>query len=692
MSRGSFRARVGAPRPTSAWVLVVVASATLWITRQLDAWAVAVQVAAILVSLWRREAPFAWQKSAAVLNLGMVGISSATVAVALRGEPSTIGLAHFAALTQGLQLLDARPRHTEFLLVTLALFQVILASNLTDSVFFPPLLVAFVLAAVWTLLVHTLRTEALEAGDASGIGRERLPGLAPMTLLASGLSVVLALAMFVALPRLRSNIVRGPGLGTSLAAAGFSDSIQLGEIGRIRRDPRVVMRIETLEGDPPLPGAGYWRGLAFDHFDGRTWSITPPNREIFPGSSELGVAFGRRPDAIDLVQRIVREPVESGVLFAAGELRRLQGTVRRLERDSSGGIYATGQSHERVRYTVSSERREWGDSALRRDRAEADPRQRRRDLQLPVLSPAVIALAQRIAAGHEHDADRVRAIERHLIQNGRYTDEPPNPAGAPPIEAFLLGQLAGHCEYFATSMVLLVRSLGIPARIVNGFAGGRDNPIGGFLEVTRSDAHTWVEVRYARAGWVAYDPTPADLRARPVAAVSLAERARQLASAVELWWFQRVVGFDRSDQVNGLKQMWLAWQVARGEHTPHAAAPSAGAGLDRIPVPLALAALGAACAALAVARGRRRRSAPALPAWYARALRLLARRGHRRAPAVTARAFARQVREREPAAAAAAFDALTEAYLAQRFGGHAAAGEVHLAALRAGFRRAKTRA
>ena len=140
MSRGSFRARVGAPRPASAWVLVVVASATLWITRQLDTWAVAVQVAAIFVSLWRREAPFAWQKSAVVLNLGMVGISSATVAVALRGEPSTIGLAHFAALTQGLQLLDARPRHTEFLLVTLALFQVILASNLTDSVFFPPLL------------------------------------------------------------------------------------------------------------------------------------------------------------------------------------------------------------------------------------------------------------------------------------------------------------------------------------------------------------------------------------------------------------------------------------------------------------------------------------------------------------------------------------------------------------------------
>ena len=94
----------------------------------------------------------------------MAGITLATIAVALRGEPSTIALAHFAALTQGLQLLDARPRHTEFLLVALALFQVVLAANLTDSVFFTPLLVAFVGSAVWTLLVHTLRSEAIEAG------------------------------------------------------------------------------------------------------------------------------------------------------------------------------------------------------------------------------------------------------------------------------------------------------------------------------------------------------------------------------------------------------------------------------------------------------------------------------------------------------------------------------------------------
>ena len=123
MSRRQFRGRVETPRPASAWLLVLVASATLWITQQLDPWVVALQAVTIPASLWRREDPWAWQRSPVALNLGMFGVVGVTIAVALRGGPSTIALAHFAALTQGLQLLDARPRQTEFLLVALALYR-----------------------------------------------------------------------------------------------------------------------------------------------------------------------------------------------------------------------------------------------------------------------------------------------------------------------------------------------------------------------------------------------------------------------------------------------------------------------------------------------------------------------------------------------------------------------------------------
>jgi hypothetical protein len=243
-------------------------------------------------------------------------------------------------------------------------------------------------------------------------------------------------------------------------------------------------------------------------------------------------------------------------------------------------------------------------------------------------------------------------------------------------------------------MVLLLRTLGVPAHLVNGFAGGRPNEIGGFLEVTRSDAHTWVEVRYARAGWVRYDPTPPDLRARPVPALSFSERVRQLASTVELWWFQRVVGFDRADQIHALKRAWLAWQAARqGERTASADAhaprrsPEWHEALGRAAPWGAVALL----AALGLGWRRRRSLGPGkLPADYARALRLLARRGLVRDPATTARAFAQTVSAQQPPAVATPFEALTEAYLAERFGGwvHPARG-VSLAALRGALRRTR---
>jgi transglutaminase-like putative cysteine protease len=672
-------------------MLVAVASAGLWITEQLEPWVVAVQAAVLLGTLLRRTRPLALQQSAIALNLGMMGITATTISVALRGVPSTVALAHFAALTQALQLLDARPRRSEFLLVALALFQVVLASSLTDSVFFPPLLATFVFAAVWTLLVHTLRMEAAEAGDAGAVTKAITPGLLRTTLVASSLSIALALALFMVLPRLRSSVVSGSRLGSPLAAAGFSDSVVLGELGRIRQDPRVVLRVETLEGTPPTREQSYWRGLAFDHFDGKRWSVTPARRSLVAGSPEAGVTLGRAPHEIDLVQRVVREPVAAGVVFAAGEVRAFEGTLRALERDENGGLYAPDQADERVRYEVSSLRREWSDAELARDAALPPRGSGVRYLELPKnLAPELGALAEGVARGAESDAQRVRAVERYLVENGRYQDSPPElqAGGRSPVEAFLLGELAGHCEYFASGMVVLLRSLGLPARLVNGFAGGRENWIGDFVELSRSDAHAWVEVHYERAGWVRYDPTPADLRARPLPAASLAERARELASALELWWYQRVVGFDRADQILAVKRAWLAWKGKRPEPERRPGTPAFDAA--RAPgwlAPGLFACALVAAVAFGLRRARARRAAP-LPAGYAQALRLLARRGLARGPAATARGFAGEVAATLGAPVGEPFGALTEAYLAERFGGRPAPASADaLAALRAALAR-----
>jgi transglutaminase-like putative cysteine protease len=685
VSRRAFRIGVEDPRPASAWALVAVASAALWITQQLAAWAVAIQLVAIVVSLWRRTAPFTWQTNAIALNIGMLGVSGATIHVALQGGPATLGLAHFAALAQGLQLIDARPRRTEFLLVALALFQVILASNLTDSVFFPPLLIAFLFAATWTLMVHTLRADAAEAGDRRGADLALTPSLFRVTLLASSASVAIALVLFVLLPRLHSSVLQAPSLGQGFATSGFSDRVSLGDIGRIRKDSTVVLRVETLEGETPGMLDAYWRGLAFDHFDGKTWSVTPPDKTRVPGSAEIGIWLKSSGGPANLVQRILREPVQGGVLFGMAGAREFQGSVHRLERDVNGGLYAAGQAGDRLRYSVASRRMRWSDEQLRADVA-IPPRENRgaifkpesageRYLQLPELSDAVAALARAITEGAGTDAERVRALEQYLLKNGRYSDTPPvvePDAERSPLEAFLFDAMEAHCEYYASALVVLARSVGIPARLVNGFAGGRENKIGGFVELSRSHAHAWAEVHYERAGWVRYDATPPDLRQRAEGAIAFDERVRQLASAMEHWWFQRIVGFDRSDQMSALKRGWLAWRDFSNSPGSPGAAPRSKPGAFafeagwRKPV---LAAVGLVALLVLLWRVRAARLLTAVPNYYEQALRTLSRRGLLRDPAVSARDFARASSEELPEHAAAAFSRLTESYLCERFGG-----------------------
>jgi hypothetical protein len=275
MTRRDYRGHVAAPRPAAAWLMSLFAGATLWITELLPLWMVAIQLLAFAVSFATRDDPPAFRSSPIFLNIGMLGITAVTIRSALDGNPATISLAFFTCLAQGLQLLDARPRRSEFLLVTLALFQVILASSLTDSVFYPPLVLLFLASVTWTLLIHTLRMEAAETGDDNAASEVIRSDLRRMTIVATCGCMALALVLFLILPRVTTQMLRG-GIPSGLAVSGFSDRIRLGEFGRIRKDHSIVLRVESLEGELPEPAEAYWRGLAFDEFDGRNWSVSAP--------------------------------------------------------------------------------------------------------------------------------------------------------------------------------------------------------------------------------------------------------------------------------------------------------------------------------------------------------------------------------------------------------------------------------
>jgi hypothetical protein len=197
---------------------------------------------------------------------------------------------------------------------------------------------------------------------------------------------------------------------------------------------------------------------------------------------------------------------------------------------------------------------------------------------------------------------------------------------------------------------------------------------------------------------VASDPTPPDLRLAGADALRGTSSLSEIASALELWWFQNIVDFDRSTQARALRDLWMrwnGWQAERRQQAPRLAAQGDEPRDAEREIPWAWLAGGAfaAFAALRVRRHQRRRAGASLPPDYARALRLLRRRGLARAPAASARAFAREVSAQIPEDGARAFDALTEAYLAERFGSAQPASGAHeLAALRASLRERGQRA
>jgi hypothetical protein len=264
-------------------------------------------------------------------------------------------------------------------------------------------------------------------------------------------------------------------------------------------------------------------------------------------------------------------------------------------------------------------------------------------------------------------------VADYLTANMRYTIELGRDYRYDPLEDFLFVQRAGHCEYFATAMAVLLRSVGVPTRHVAGFYGGEWNAYGNYLSVRQRDAHAWVEVYLGDAGWVAFDPTPPGVAG--VGPPTWMDRMRQLADTIQLAWFKYVIEYDLGKQVDlvqGLRR-WMsdrpgssggggAWRWLRG----HAVALGTVA-----------AAVAAGIALLVRARRRRGEEAKRSPAraadrllgrFIGRALRALERRGTARGIAETHAELAERAAARgDPGAAP--FGELVGIYYAARFGG-----------------------
>ena len=487
-----------------------------------------------------------------------------------RGNADISVLAHLILFLSAIKLLQLKADRDWFFLYLISFFEVLLAAGLTASPIFLLTLTVYLLCALTTVVafeiqkarrkVTATQTRLLVPPDPAlfrklpmRLWRRRYLETRRLPLVSVGLLVlivVLAFPFFLIAPRTASTALSRGGNAVS-GFVGFSENVTLGQIGRLKGNDEVFMRVRV-ESAPTIPANGLrWRGVALDEFTGKGWK-----KSLGPGRSEKKESdsgffkLGTTEDLSRLTtQTFFVEPVDTPVLFGAPRIVAVQGKLPFVRVDSEMSVQTRPHDQERMVYRIFSDTSEPGANTLRADRLQYLV-ESARYLALPAnLDARISALSESVVrkSGSRNGYDAARAIESHLRENYGYTLEL-KAGGRDPLADFLFNVRAGHCEYFATAMAVMLRTQGIASRVVNGFLPGEYNEAAGAFTVRQSDAHSWVEVYFPQTNsWVTFDPTPPAGRTARVS-TGLAAALAKYSEALELMWFQYVVGYDKQEQ------------------------------------------------------------------------------------------------------------------------------------------------
>jgi protein-glutamine gamma-glutamyltransferase len=294
-----------------------------------------------------------------------------------------------------------------------------------------------------------------------------------------------------------SGPVRGAGY------PGFGSQVDLRVRGHL--SSRLVMRVRS-------PQPAFWRGQAYDTFDGTTWTDSSRTVQEFSQGLDRAIDIGDPDSSVpsrSLLQTFYVVRRQPNIVFAAANARQVYFPADRVAVDEYGSIRSPIMLEPETIYSVLSDVPNPTPAMLR---AAPDPYPGpfvSQYTQLPAdLPDRVVALAHRITDRMPTTYDKVMAVQRWLQRNTKYNlDIPPDPPGVDAVDQFLFVRKQGFCEHIASAMAILLRSVGIPARFAVGFDTGSHNLLTGYYDVHESDAHAWVEVAYPGIGWQEYDPT-----------------------------------------------------------------------------------------------------------------------------------------------------------------------------------------
>ncbi|MCU1284346.1 MAG: transglutaminase-like protein [Acidobacteriales bacterium] len=628
-----------------------------------------------------------------------------------------VATVHLVLFIMVVKLFSVQRERDHVYLAIISFLMILASAVLTVDSFFLAAFCLFLLLTVTTSISMEMRRSFADASkvpetsefDASGktLIAEGAPDSVSrmsrsISLAAATLVITIAfgaVAIFFVLPRVSRGYLSKLASSSNFSS-GFSDEITLGEIGRIQQLDAVIMHVQFAEG-ARVPQDLKWRGVSLNVFNGKHWRNrsqvlavrgeadgrldlqSSRIRTLIVGNPATGAADGYQ----TLNYRVAMQPIGTTAFFVAPVANYVSSPVREFVVDSSGAITLNDPTRQIRTYTASSTIAR--PNAQQRSSVTADYPQPIKDnyLQLPLLHPRVAELAKTVTQNSNSTYEKASAIERYLQNTYGYTlDMEAIPDGVDAVTYFLFWRKKGHCEYFSSAMAIMLRTQGIPSRIVNGFRNGEFNDISGSYIIRAKDAHSWVEAYIPGYGWATFDPTPNV----PVGETSTFSRMMLYADAMREFWNEWIVNYDFTHQ-ESLGQSSISTTRHAFDSARKWMQDKYEAALDRVrsiqinvkrsPRKLGFSGIAALLSILLLLNARsiyrfirefrlarKPAEAPRAAAtiWYERMSRMLGRRGIEKGPAQTPQDFLRTIEDRKIQSSVAAF---TEHYERARFGG-----------------------
>ena len=232
----------------------------------------------------------------------------------------------------------------------------------------------------------------------------------------------------------------------------------------------------------------------------------------------------------------------------------MSGTFPSLFFDATGAVYLPFPSSSRIEYTVVSRSTVLVPSDLGDEPSQYPESLVRHYLQLPLQSNRIATLAEDVTQRQRNAHEKATAIQTYLTSNYRYSLDAPLAEQDQPLEEFLFSRKTGYCEHYATAMVIMLRTVGIPARLVTGFLATEWNDYGNYYVVRQQDAHAWVEVYLPHSGWIRMDPTPTS-EDTPGAGGPVWQVFGPIMDNIRLQWNRLFVQYSAADQLAVVREL-----------------------------------------------------------------------------------------------------------------------------------------